>query len=270
MDPVTISLISAGGGVLLSLLGNAMAAGDEAKARQALQQIAQQYGPEYAQKIAAIHAPQLGPSALQGMQVDSTGRDAQLKALAQLEDVINSGGNTAADRAALAQAQNVAAARASGDAASQMQNLAQRGQANSPAAAMLQMQAAQSGTNALAGMAGDAEQAAMQRRLQAIEARGAMGGNLRGADWGEAETRAKAGDAINQWNANMSWQAQQERDSLEAQRLAGLANAQQNVAGSYRDSAQATRQAYGGAGNAVTTAGSAYAQYQRPKKPGEP
>ena len=242
MNPITISLIAAGGGALLSLLGNAIAAGDEAKARQALQQIAQQYGPDYAAKIQSIHAPQLGPTAMEGLQQNQTGRNAQLKALGSLEDIVNSGGMTAGDRAALAEAENAAAA-------------------------MLQMQAGQEGANALGSMANQAAMAAQQRRLAAIEQMGGLGGQLSQQDWNVQSDQARAHDAMSQWNANMSWQAQQERDNLEAQRLAGLANAQRDVAGSYRDSAQATRQAWGGAGNAVGTAGSGYAQYQQGKKP---
>lgn len=263
MDPITISLIAAGGGALLSLLGNAIAAGDDAKARQALQQIAQQYGPEYAQKIQAIHAPQLGPTAMEGLQQNQTGRNAQLKALAALQDTINSGGMTAGDKAALAGAENVAAARSSGDAATQMQNLAQRGQANSPAAAMLQMQAGQQGANTLGDMAGHAAVAAQQRRLQAIQEMGGLGGQLSQQDWQVQSDQARAHDAMSQWNANMSWQGQQERDALEQQRLAGLAGANQGLAANYGQSAQGTRQAWGGAGNAVNTAGSAYAQSQK-------
>lgn len=265
MDPITIAMIA--GGMGLSLLGNAVAAGDDAKARAILQEVSKQYGPEYAQQIAAIKAPHLGPSAVAGLQNDPTGRNAQLKALSQLEDTINQGGQTAGDRAVLAQAENAAAARASGDAATQMQNLAQRGQANSPAAAMLQMQAGQTGANVLGSMANDAAQAAMQRRLSAIEASGQLGGQLSGQDWQHAMDKAQAADSINQWNANMSWQAQQERDQLDAQRRQGYANAQQGVANSYTQGAQGTRQAFAGAGNGMVTAGSAYGQSQKPRPP---
>jgi hypothetical protein len=85
-----------------------------------------------------------------------------------------------------------------------LQNLAQRGMAGGGQELALRAQAQQSSANqaAMEGLQLSAEQRA--RALNALIQRGQMAGNMRSQEFGEKSDKAKAADAIAQWNAAMS------------------------------------------------------------------
>ena len=271
MDPITLSIIGMGGQVLLSALGEAFAAGDDAKAQAIRKQIADKFGsaalPQF-EHVAAQQVSQLAPA-------DDSLRRSQMDALGSLEREYRMGGMTDADKAAMELAANRTAAQVSGDAATVQQNLAARGMGGGLGGAYLTMAASQAGANALGQQALASQVEARRRALAALESGASLAGNINQQDL----ARAQAQSGIDQFNARMRFDAQQANNNnaqatwnAQNTSLNNWADAQNNVAGGYQNQANSTRRVFGSAGQAVGQAGQIGAGYladTKRKKAGE-
>lgn len=161
--------------------------------------------------------PDLGPTEFNAIKTDPRLRDAQMTALSRLSREGAANGMGVEDRVALNQAQNATAMRERGSREAILQNMAMRGQSGSGVelAANLAAQQGAAQSNATAGAQAAAD--ARRRALAATAQSGALGGDVRGQDYGEQSNRASAADAISRFNADQRMK--------KAQALSGMAMA---------------------------------------------
>lgn len=159
-----------------------------------------------AENVQAFLAPD---SAMAGVSTDPRLRDAQLKALSQLQEVGDNGGMTLRDQANLSKVQGQVAAADRGRRDAIMQNMAARGASGGGLELIAQMQNAQSSTDREAQSGLDIAAQAQERALQAMMNSGQLGGSIRGQDFGEASQKAQAQDAISKFNAGVRNQTTQ-------------------------------------------------------------
>lgn len=165
----------------------------------------------------------LDQTLLSGIQEDPRLRGAQLQALEGFQDIVSQGGLTDVDRARIAEIQMQMDQREKAQRDALMQQMAQRGISGGGqeiAAQMLnQQQAAQ--TASLAGMQQAAN--AQMARERALGQLGGLGTQVRGQEYDIAANRARAQDAINQFNTQLQNQAflrnADERNRLAQQRF---------------------------------------------------
>ncbi|CAB4200097.1 hypothetical protein UFOVP1351_24 [uncultured Caudovirales phage] len=247
-----------------------------------------------------------GRSEMAGVSTDPRLRDAQMAALAGLQDVANNGGMSATDRARWNQMQSELNQNEQGNRGAIMQDMARRGQAGSgmELAAQLMNQQASAQRASQQGM--DVKAQAEQRALQALMQSGDMAGAMRGQEFGEKSAAAQAQDAINRFNVQNRQQVMggnvDRRNSAQAsnlgekQRIAdtnvGLGNQQQmhnkgliqtqfqnqmsrangmsgamgSQANAADDTANRTANMWAGIGSGVGQGAAAYANYNRKKK----
>lgn len=146
--------------------------------------------------------PDLGPTEFTTIATDPRLRDAQMTALARLSREGAANGMGVEDRVALQQAQGETAQRERGAREALLQNMAMRGQSGSGVelAANLASQQGAAQSNAMAGAQAAAD--ARRRALAATAQSGALGGGIRGQDYGEQANRATAADSIARFNAD--------------------------------------------------------------------
>jgi len=159
--------------------------------------------------------PRLASVALQersnmfNISTDPRLRAAQLDALGALGGIAERGGLTLTDEANLARLQSQVAQADRGRREAILQNMQMRGQGGSGLELLAQMQSAQDATTGAADASRDIAAAAQDRALQAILQQGALGGQIRGQEFGEQADIAKAQDIINAFNAGNLTQGNQ-------------------------------------------------------------
>lgn len=195
--------------------------------------------PEQAQ------AYQLQQSAMQDIYVDPKLKQAQLKALANLQEV-GEKGMTDEDRAKLLQIQGQEDTALRGQREAQMQQNAMRGFGGSGVDLMNQQIQAQESANRVAQR--DTEVAAQSQaaKLKALQDAGTLAGSIASQDWQQAAAKAQAQDAINQFNlqnkqsvANANVQARNQASAqnlAQSQALAQYNNQLKNQAAQYNAS----------------------------------
>lgn len=202
MVPLIVGASIGAAGLIASIIGAAIAEGKYDEARRIREQFASEYGDENLPQLDELVSKQLGPTELSLIREDETLRGSQVDALRKLEDVYRTEGMTEADQAAMRLADIGAQQRASSDYQSMQQALAARGQSMNPALASAMAQQSsgkvleQTSQNRL-----QAQVAARQRALQALEGSAQLAGGIRSADWTKKSQVASAADAINRWNA---------------------------------------------------------------------
>lgn len=140
------------------------------------------------------------PTELGGINLDPATRNAQMQALAQLQSISEQGGMDSVDRARMADIMGQASSMAQGQRGAISQNMAARGLSGS-GMEMVQQQMANQNAAQMANQGGlQTAAAAQQRALDAITGAGSMGGQIRNQDYGIASDRARAQDAINNFN----------------------------------------------------------------------
>lgn len=177
--------------------------------------------PEQARVVLA------NPTAFNDIKIDPTAKAAQMKALAKLGEISDEGGMTMADKAYLAKVMSTTAGAARGARGAILQNAQERGVGGSGVELIAQLMGAQ-------GSASDANQAgldvaaqAQERALQALQATGQMGGQIRGQEFTEASAAAAAKDAIEKFNvANKQDVISANVDRVNAANAANLAERQ--------------------------------------------
>ena len=198
MEPVT-GLITAGVGAgiagISQLVGMYMNAGEADKARAAIQDAVDKYGPE---AYGIIEQELGGPSALAGLSAEQLAPEAvaaQRNALRQLQQVSEKG-YTPEEEASLRRIQAETAATAASNRAATQEAFARRGISGGGAERVAAFQGAQAAANRAAQGGLDVAAAAQRRAFQAMQAQGNLGTNVRQQAYGEAERRASAEDEL--------------------------------------------------------------------------
>jgi hypothetical protein len=219
MDPITLSLIIAGGiQVVSTVIGELANSGKQEEADQLLNAAAAEFNmspPE----VEAFREQTLGPSAVESIQTDPQYREAQQNALASLRQVQASGGLTLEDRAAQNDIQREIAQQEQATRGRILQSMRERGMSGSGAELAAQLSANQ-GAADRASRAGTSTAAQAQRRyFDSILAQGRMASDFRGQDYGEALNAARARDRISEYNAAARERGQQYRASQAQQQF---------------------------------------------------
>ncbi len=143
----------------------------------------------------------VGPSAFGGISLDPATREAQMAALRDLQGIADQGMSDQ-QKFMLAKVQADQGASDRGNQMAILQNAAQRGVAGSGLEMMNRMNAQQQGANNRNLQ--DLQIAAMgdQNKMAALQQIGALGGNIRGADYQQEAAKASAMDMISKFNAN--------------------------------------------------------------------
>ena len=201
-----------------SLVGSALSSGDRDQAAAAraaaLQQILQVELPSIEQQRVALAkqavvgqlTPEMlgtvteGPSHFEGISTDPRLREAQLRSLATLQGLGNTG-LSAQDRVALMQIRNNAAGQAQAAEQATLQNLASRGMAGGGQELAARLIANQAAANAAGQQGMDVAAQAQNKALQAIISGGQLGSQLEAQQFGEKSDVARAQDVIQQFNA---------------------------------------------------------------------
>lgn len=259
-------------GAIVSAIGIAVAAGDKAKARDLRAKAIEQYGEDVKNQMDPLIVDQIGPTEFANIAEDADVLAVQKQAMGQYGDIAESGGIGPGDRAALALANDQAAARASSDAASIQQSLAARGQQMNPTlAAAMASKSSQNTVNATARNGLQMLSDARNRAYDAIGRRAGLAGDIRDQDWRRSSATASAQDVNNRLNANLKWQAQQ-ANRENALRIAEAKLRAGSMQGDNADAQAAdTARNYGAASDAAVYAGGAgqaiYDEYGRKKVP---
>lgn len=167
-------------------------------------------------------------SKMEDFQVDPLVRESQMGALQKLAD-ISERGLTETDKAMLQKVRSQDDIRSRGAREAILQNARARGIGGSGVELASQLISQQGAASDEAMRSQDIAAMAEQRALEALAQSGALGGQIRAQDLGEAQARAAAEDAINRFNAqNLQNQRNLNVESINAARAGNLAN-RQNV-----------------------------------------
>jgi len=159
--------------------------------------------PELAGKLTVEEEQTIaqGPSAFEAITADPRLKEAQMNALAKLQQV-GAEGLTSEDVAALNTARRTMGREATARDSSILQNMAQRGMGGSGQELAARMGGAQAAAER-GSMEADSQAAmAQSRALQAMMQSGTLSGQIRGQDFEEQSAVARAKDAISQFNTS--------------------------------------------------------------------
>jgi hypothetical protein len=146
---------------------------------------------------------QQADSLLKQYQADPALRDAQRAALTRLQQEAEAGGMMLEDRLAVEQALEAAASQGRGREEAILQNMAERGVAGSGMELAARLSSAQNAANQSRAAGLQAAADARTRALQAMMDQGQLATQLRQGEFAEEEARARAQDAINQFNTGL-------------------------------------------------------------------
>lgn len=136
------------------------------------------------------------------ISLDPRLRQAQFAALQQLQQIGTEGGLTATSRASLDEIQRAAAGRERAQRGAILQQFAQRGISGSGLELAAQLSAQQAEAGRVSSEGFQTQALAEQRALQALQQAGALGGQIRGQEFGEQAATAQAQDIINSFNVS--------------------------------------------------------------------
>jgi hypothetical protein len=179
-------------------------------------------------------AVSVGTDPYSGAEFDTVGKNAQMAALQQLQDIGSEGGLTASDKSKLAAIQNQEQSQARGSREAILQNAQARGMGGSGLELMAQLQNQQESVNRQSSRDMDVAAQAQERALQAIQQAGQMGGQLNQQQFGQQKSLADSRSAIEQFNAqnkqNVGLQNVAAKNQAQAANLQNKQNiANQNV-----------------------------------------
>lgn len=136
--------------------------------------------------------------------VPTEGRNAQIAALNQLQDIANAKGMDATAQAQTQQTLNALNTNMQGQRGAILDSFAQRGVPLSLASEAMQNQVLGQDAQAANANALQANADAQMRALQALQGSANVGANVQSQDWNQANTKAAAQNAINQWNSQVA------------------------------------------------------------------
>jgi hypothetical protein len=257
--------------------GRAASQMDRDSAMRLIQSSLDEYGKISIPKLQQLMLEKVPDTKLAGIQDDPRYRTEQNEADAQLNDIIDSGGLTLADKAALNALRNRTQRAASAGRNAILGQMAARGTLDSGAQLGAQLEENSSSANSLAAADEAAAGQAQMRAYEAIRerARNASAGLDR--DYRQKSDAARAQDAINAGNAaianagamyNAGLPQQNFRNQLE---LAGAKlQPAYAMAGAKGAQAKDTEQRYAGMGNVAGSAAGAAAGAFRPSNSAAP
>jgi hypothetical protein len=136
--------------------------------------------------------------------VPTEGRNAQIAALNQLQEIGNEKGMDATAQAQTQQTLNALNTNMQGQRGAILDSFAQRGVPLSLASEAMQNQVLGQDAQSANANALQANADAQMRALQALQGSATVGGNVQQQDWNQANTKAAAQNAINQWNSQVA------------------------------------------------------------------
>lgn len=175
-----------------------------------------------------IKAGKIDATAFDNISTDPATREAQMQALAELSNEGNRGGASLQSKAAQAQLMDAASTRERMNREAVLRDMAARGQAGGGAELAARLVANQEGARRDAASSAQIAGDDRARALQAMQAAGNLGGNVRAQDYGQARDKAAARDALAQWNAQNRVGAYDRRMGWQFQKAGGTAN-QNNI-----------------------------------------
>lgn len=156
-----------------------------------------------------MQAASVADSAFEDVSSDPRLKQAQMDALAGLQDVSSSGGMQLQDKANLQKLMTQTASADKGRRDAIRQNMAERGMAGSGMELAQSLGSAQDAATLENQGATDIAGQAQARALQALQMGGQLGGQIRGQDFDQQARAAEARDAIAKFNAANQQQASQ-------------------------------------------------------------
>ena len=256
-----IMAVAAAAAAAASLIGNAIAAGEEGKARQIREDFAAKYGAQQIPKLDALVAETLPAGAAEKYTAATQSGKSMLAAQLGLQEIVDQNGETPEDAAAYNRSRMEAAGQEASGRGAVARSLNARGLSGSGIEAALMASNAQSATNRLATSGLEQAAEARARRMAALQALGGLGAQGRGLEL----QSMNAADAINQFNARQRTDTNKYNQSLKQQefdnqmaKLSGQGNALNGVANSYERGAQNTRNTGAAVGNALLSGASGF------------
>lgn len=170
---------------------------------------AQYQAAQYTGDAQAAHmdAASAGPSAFEGIQTDPRLMQAQMDSLQGLQDIYSSGGLTATDKARLGQISDDEQTSQRGAREAILQNAQARGIGGSGIELANQLMSSQESARNQNRRDMDVASMAEERALQALMQSGQLGGQISDRQFGQQAQAASAKDAISQFNAANTQQA---------------------------------------------------------------
>jgi hypothetical protein len=162
--------------------------------------------------------------------VPTEGRNAQIAALNQLQDIANAKGMDATAQAQTQQTLNALNTNMQGQRGAILDSFAQRGVPLSLASEAMQNQVLGQDAQAANANALQANADAQMRALQALQGSANVGANVQSQDWNQANTKAAAQNAINQWNSQVANVANEANAARQQQANAYNTGVKQDVA----------------------------------------
>lgn len=168
--------------------------------------VLKEYYPEVYKQVISVNpeleeAVTLGNSNLENITVDPRLQQAQLNALAKLQEIADEDGMDAQFLADSSRLRNDVNTNLRGQQDSIQQEMAMRGQGNALQESLMRQQAAQNSSNREAQLSMDLNAQAQQRALQALMQSAELGSNMEQNQFNQKSTVAQAQDQINKFNA---------------------------------------------------------------------
>ena len=161
--------------------------------------------------------------------VPGEGRNAQIAALNQLQDIAGAKGMDATAQAQTQQTLNALNTNMQGQRGAILDSFAQRGVPLSLASEAMQNTVLGQDAQAANANALQANADAQMRALQALQGSATVGANVQGQDWNQANTKAAAQNAINQWNSQVANAANESNAARQQQANAYNTGVKQDV-----------------------------------------
>jgi hypothetical protein len=169
---------------------------------------------------------ELEESRMEGITVDPRLKEAQMTALAELQER-GEVGLTPQEREQFRQMQRDVSADTQARQASILQDMAQRGTLDSGAQLAAQLQANQMAAQRASEAGGQLAAQSDSARREALQRAAGAASGIRTQEFGEQQARASAADAINQFNVGLRTQAQQQNLGIRQQDIATMNQQQQ-------------------------------------------
>lgn len=265
-------------GAIVGLIGQVagVAAGaaasqmDRNEAMRLIKSVSDEYGKINIPQLQKLLLEKQKDTQLAGIKDDPKYRAQQNAADAQLDDVINSGGLTLADRAALNSVRNRISRTESAGRHAIEGGMAARGSLDSGAQLAMELQGNQQSAQSAAEAGEHTSGVAQARAFDAIRMRAQNAGQGLDRDYRQQSDRARAQDAINAGNTAIANTASRYNAGIPQQDFenqmkltAGKTGSTYALAGANAAQAKDTQQMYQGVGNmAGQAAGKGYDQYK--------
>lgn len=220
------------------LIGNALGAGDRAKAQAILEKAYASYGPDIlkAPGVAEL-TPHLDTSAMANVHADPTAIAAQQSALTRLMRYGEQGPDNIEFRAQMDAATRAANQQAAGQNEALRNEMQARGRGNTGAEYANRALANQQAAERASAGGFQAAMGADQRALAALASGAGLASTIRGQSFDEGAARARASDALAQFNELGRVSGNQQHFANQMGINAAQANAGANLANSYMGNA---------------------------------